>query len=92
MAIDINQIQLTDAERQLLAEVAERTGKSWSEVLQEALRQYRETGSTTTDNGRPGESWHDSLSRHGLVGCLHGGPPDLSTNLEHMEGFGKDEL
>ena len=25
-----------------------------------------------------------------LVGCVRGGPRDLSTNPKHMEGFGRD--
>lgn len=25
-----------------------------------------------------------------LVGCLEGGPPDLSTNKKYMEGFGQE--
>lgn len=25
-----------------------------------------------------------------LVGCLEGGPPDLSTNPKYMEGFGEE--
>lgn len=42
-ALDITQIQLTDAERLMLAEVSERAGKPWAEVLEEALRQYCST-------------------------------------------------
>ncbi len=25
-----------------------------------------------------------------LVGCIKGGPPDLSTNKQYMEGFGEE--
>jgi predicted DNA-binding antitoxin AbrB/MazE fold protein len=35
------------------------------------------------------ESFFEAASRLGLIGSLHGGPPDLSSNPEHMEGFGR---
>lgn len=34
------------------------------------------------------ESFYDAAARLGLIGTLHGGPDDLSTNPRHMEGFG----
>jgi hypothetical protein len=91
MAIDISQIQLSESDRRLLAEVAQRSGKSWSEVLQEALKRYLAAVPASKRNGEENQSWYDSLSRHGLVGCLHGGPPDLSTNPKYMEGFGEGD-
>jgi hypothetical protein len=36
-----------------------------------------------------GESAFDALSRRGLIGCIKGGPPDLSTNPKYMEGLGQ---
>ena len=30
----------------------------------------------------------DLLAAGDLIGCLDGGPPDLSTNKRYMEGFG----
>jgi len=89
MAIDISKIQLTDADRQLLAAAAERAGKPWGEVLSEALRQYERLMSPAIRNGRGTESLLERLTDHGLLGCLDGGPADLSTNPAHMEGFGE---
>ena len=91
MAIDISQIQLTDAERRFVAEVAERTGKPWAEVLKDALRQYAETVASQLKNGDRVESLYDRLANHRLIGCLDGGPEDLSTGAAHMEGFGESD-
>ena len=43
-------------------------------------------------NGVPGpeeELLFDIFDEAGLIGCIHDGPTDLSTNPKHMEGFGK---
>ena len=37
----------------------------------------------------PGESLYDAFMRHGAIGCIKGGPPDVATNPKYMEGFGK---
>jgi hypothetical protein len=37
MAIDIREIELTDEQKQCIAEIAEQTGQSWKEVLDEQL-------------------------------------------------------
>ncbi len=87
MTIDIGQIQPSDAERRLLAELAEQTGKSWSAVLSEALAKYRRA---ETANAHEAESVYDAL-RCRLLGCLTGGPGDLSTNPDYIEGFGADD-
>jgi hypothetical protein len=88
MATDITQIQLTDAERRLVYELAQRTGKPWTDVLAEALRQYRQKVSASTNDLPASESWYERLWRHGHVASLRGGQMDLSTNSAHLEGFG----
>lgn len=88
MATDITQVQLSDAERRLLSEVANRAGKPWSQVFNEALRQYDQSAPPAYDDAPRCESWYHRLSRHRLIGCLHGAPADLSTNPVYMEGFG----
>lgn len=47
-------------------------------------------------NGRPTNSlkaedrdWNALIDK--FAGCIKGGPPDLSTNKKHMEGFGRDK-
>jgi hypothetical protein len=82
------QIQLSDEQLRMLSEWSARTGKPAEEVLTDALRDYRPAESR---NGGEvgGESLLARLTRSGLLGCLSGGPQDLSTNPAHMEGFGE---
>jgi hypothetical protein len=70
---------------------ARAAGRSTAEVVREAFDEYE-----ATHNGShpvAGESAFDVLNRAGLIGCLKGtpdSPSDLSSNPEHMEGFGSD--
>jgi hypothetical protein len=41
----------------------------------------------TSENGQ--KSVYDSLAESGFIGCIQGGPADLSTNPTYMEGFGE---
>lgn len=43
MAIDIREIELTDEQRRRIAEIAEQTSRSWSEVLDEQLAALPDT-------------------------------------------------
>ena len=88
MATNDQPVHLTDRQLQLLGEWSVRTGKSAQELLSEALNDYCPPV-LRTDNGHHGETLLERLTRSGLVGCLSGGPADLSTNPEHMEGFGE---
>jgi hypothetical protein len=58
-------------------------------VLEQALRQLGSSAGPSSQNGTQAGSLFDRLSRHGLIGCLDAGPEDLSTNPDHMEGFGE---
>ncbi len=89
MAIDPNQIQLTEELKEQLARKAEETGRPWTEVFSEAVRTYRPP--RTENAGAEDESLYDSMNRHGLIGCIKGGPSDLSTNHKYMEGFGESD-
>jgi hypothetical protein len=88
MASHSQQIQLTDEQLRLLSEWAARTGKRAEEVLAEALREYHPVESQNGGQSNS-ESFLSRLARSGLVGCLTGGPADLSSNPAHMEGFGE---
>jgi hypothetical protein len=99
MATEPSAIQLTVEQMTLLGQFAVRTGKSREEVLTDALRVYEpaETpnlqplASQGCDRVAAGLSLYERLARKGLIGCLTGGPPDLSTNPDYMEGFGESD-
>jgi len=84
MATDPNEIQLTEAQRKLLAKRVEETGRPASELLDELLAKPKRPRRTA----REGRSMLDAMTEHGMVGAMEG-PGDLSTNPAHMEGFGK---
>ena len=64
-----------------LAAIAKQTGKTKSEVAREALQSFFENG----HNRRPASAY--DLSQD-LAGSVRG-PGDLSTNKEHMRGYGR---
>ncbi len=87
MAIDPQKIELSEAQRKQLAELAENVGKPWDEVYSYALSHYP-LSQVKPDGARKGRTLYDAFAEDGLVGCLDG-PSDLSTNPKYMEGFGK---
>jgi len=88
MAADPHQIELTEEQLRLLVELTSRTGRSPQDVLSDALRHYQPLGTNGGEPGARSETVYDVLERKGLIGCIKGGPADLSTNPTHMEGFG----
>lgn len=84
MPTDPNHIQLTDQQRALLAQKADETGRPWAELLEELLARLIQP----QREPRPGRSLLDALKERGLLGSFEG-PGDLSTNPEHMKGFGE---
>jgi metal-responsive CopG/Arc/MetJ family transcriptional regulator len=68
--------------QQLEAEARDK-GVSPSEIVRQALEQHMRQRT-------PRESAYDVAKRAGVIGVFKGGPSDLSTNPEHMEGFGRD--
>ena len=85
MATDPSDIKLSDAQRQLLAEIANSTGKSWADLLDEVFSRLPRHDT----NGKTERlSLFDALNSRGLIGA-YDGPGDLSTNTERMEGFGE---
>ncbi len=88
MATDPNAIQLTDEQRFLVAKLADKTGAPWPHVTDDALASYGAQQALAHSEVN-GESFFVAAQRLGLIGCLEGGPADLSTNPIHMEGFGE---
>jgi hypothetical protein len=88
MATDPSAVQLTPEQQALVAQLADASGENWSATLDQALgnfakQRHQEMPAATN------ESFIAAARRLGLVGCLKGGPPDLSTNPIYMEGFGE---
>ena len=67
---------------ELEAEARER-GVSPSDVVRQALQEHMRQRT-------PRESCLDIARRIGILGIYKDTPHDLSTNPEHMEGFGRD--
>jgi hypothetical protein len=82
-------IELTPDQRARLAALSEQSGKSWRDVFDEAIDAYHPAELRT--NGESAESFFEVASRLGVIGCITGTPPDLSTNPGYMEGFGQDD-
>jgi hypothetical protein len=75
-------IRLDQQTERRLREEALATGKNESELVRELLAAHftrSERRLTALEVAR----------RAGVVGCADGLPPDLSTNKDHFEGFGR---
>jgi len=65
-----------------LAMTAKRRGASKSAIIREAIEDY-----FARNGSAPSLSAADLAKE--LIGCIDGGPPDLSYNKKYMKGFGK---
>jgi hypothetical protein len=92
MNLDPSQIQLNADQQAELADVSAQAGKPWPVVFREALSSYRADQVVKPNGQQGGESLFDALSQRGLLGCLQGGPKDLSTNPAYLEGFGESNV
>ncbi|MDZ4687803.1 MAG: ribbon-helix-helix domain-containing protein [Planctomycetaceae bacterium] len=81
MASDRLSIRLPEQLQQNLADISARTGRSESQLVREALAEFfaRHARQPTC---------YDLAAEAGLIGCIDSGVGDLSTNTDHMEGFG----
>jgi metal-responsive CopG/Arc/MetJ family transcriptional regulator len=59
-------------------------GQTTSELVRVALENY------LGQKSKRGSAY-EAAKAAGLIGCVHGGPKDLSTNRRHFEGFGKSQ-
>ncbi len=74
--------------RDALEQAARETGKSEAQLLSEALAASLRAHLPTSGQ-RPGENFYEQAKRLGLLGCIEGGPADLSTNKDYVTGFGE---
>lgn len=82
MQDQIVSLRLSKAENRALNERARAEGVSKATLIRRALRAYG-----VTPAAEPEKSGYDVIKD--LIGTLHGGPTDLSTNAEHLEDYGK---
>jgi hypothetical protein len=82
MAAEIS-VRLSKKLQKDLAAVVAATGKSEADILRAALQEY-------CAKQEFGPSAYDVAKKAGLIGCVKGLAPDLSTNKKYMEGFGRD--
>lgn len=66
-----------------LTSAAKQRGTAKAAIVRAALEQY------LGRNAEPRPGSVAALAKV-LIGCVSGGPPDLSYNKKHMEGFGRD--
>jgi len=69
--------------RQKLEIEARKKGVSPSAIVRQALEEH-------FNRQEPPENCLQLAERLGILGCIKGLPPDLTSNPEYMEGFGRD--
>ena len=87
MATHDQPIRLTHEQLRMLQEWSAQAGQSEQEWLAAALAGFQ--SQTKSESPEAPITFLDRLRQSGVLGSLSGGPPDLSTNPEYMEGFGK---
>ena len=89
MATDPSDIHLSDEQKQRLAEASDATGLSAEQILDDALRIALKLKGAVAQLGEGnGRTLYDAMAEDGAIGCIKGGPTDVSTNQKYMEGFG----
>ncbi len=86
MATGTPPIDLSEEQRRMLVDLAEKAGKPWEEVYRDALQNYR-LPSRKQNSQETTQSFFDSMKE--VIGIVKDTPNDLSTNPKHMEGFGR---
>jgi len=76
-------VRVDERLKQELEAEARETGVSPSDIVRQALAEHMRQRT-------PRESCLDIARRIGILGVYKNTPHDLSTNPEHMEGFGGD--
>ena len=77
-----------DLERRIEA-FARATESTPSDVVRKAFEEY-EANHNGARAGAADESAYEAFKRAGIIGCVKGGPSDLSTNPKYLEGLGRD--
>ncbi|MBI1904579.1 MAG: CopG family transcriptional regulator [Planctomycetia bacterium] len=75
-------LRVDEVLQEKLGTLAQAAGKSESQIVREALEDYLSRHTVVT--------CYDVAKKAGIIGCVKGGPKDMSTNRKYMEGFGRD--
>jgi hypothetical protein len=76
-------VRVKERLKQQLAAEAREKGVRPSDIVRQVLEEHMRRRT-------PRESCRDLAERLGIIGIYKDAPSDLSTNPEHMEGFGRD--
>jgi hypothetical protein len=90
MSVDPNEIFLNDDQRRLLATAADEVGMPWQTLLNQVIVPLVHQPAPKDNGAAAHETAYDKLSRLGLIGCIEGTPPDLSTNKAYLAGLGRN--
>lgn len=77
-------IELPDALNAQLLDAARARGASAAQLVREVLQEYLKQQAPAPAPASFAEVAAD------ILGCASGGPPDLSVNKKHMEGYGRE--
>lgn len=78
-----NAVHLDAQTQRRVQELARSEGVAAEEIIRAAVEHYAaESGGSIP--------WLERASAFGLIGCVEGGPADLSTNRTYLEGLGRD--
>jgi hypothetical protein len=83
-------ISLTIEQRQRLAALCQRTGRSPSELLDQLLGQEPLPASIANGQRAP-RTLYEAFAEDGSIGLIQDGPADLSSNPKYMKGFGRSD-
>lgn len=86
-------IRLNEQLQREIDELSRRTGEAPLALLEKALGLLKieldsKKRNSNEQGGDGGIAVDQCWEQAGLLGCAKGLPPDLSTNPEHMKGFG----
>ena len=83
-----NQGFLLDADLERRIEsFAHATKSTPGDVIRRAFEEYEANHNGSIEDAAD-ESAFEAFKRAGIIGCVKGGPADLSTNPKYSEGFG----
>jgi hypothetical protein len=80
--------QVDDALVRLIEDLARRNGETPSEFLRHAVEHFEHAAAVAAKD--PTATPFQLAEQAGVIGSVQGAPPDLSTNPDHFEGFGRD--